>query len=263
MQSARLPFELFGRLADQRSVIVTAHVDDTPITSEKFQLGNGKRRREIAELWSEDDRLTQGQAFEANDILHELDRLEQEAFEALRNQEREDNTRSSLAEVASYIDDAVIVELAWNRDKGKADFLVFFREDQNTDRADHYDSPIGTVTPPVMGPGIVTPGGSVEGAVLLPTIADFDYPDDASLRNQVRAFINRYVELSADALEIAAVYVFATWTYRSFDEIAYLAFRTADAGRGKSRALETVGSIRYLPLFVGGGSSSAATLRMA
>ena len=50
--------------------------------------------------------------------------------------------------------------------------------------------------------------------------------------------------------------------YDSFDEVPYLAFRTADAGRGKSRALETVGALCYRALFVGGGSSPAATLRM-
>lgn len=53
-----------------------------------------------------------------------------------------------------------------------------------------------------------------------------------------------------------------SWLYDLFDELPYLAFRTADFGRGKSRALETIGSLCYRPMFCGGGSTAAATLRL-
>ena len=262
MASVKLPFELFGRLADQRSVIVTVHVDDTPITSEKFQLGNGKRRREIAELWSKDDRLTRGDELDANDILHELDKLEQEAFEAIRNQEKEDSAKKGLTEVSNYVDDAAFVELAWNEEKGGVDFIIFYREDRIAERADSYDVPGGTLVPPAMCPGIVTPHSGHPGAVFVPTKCDASGEDEAAVRRDVAEFIARYVELPGGTLQIAIEYVFLTWVYDRFDEVSYLGFRTADVGRGKSRALETVGSLCYRPLMVGGGSTAAATLRM-
>lgn len=47
-----------------------------------------------------------------------------------------------------------------------------------------------------------------------------------------------------------------------FDEVPYVAFRTPDIGKGKSRALGIVGALCYRPILCGGGSTAAAILRL-
>ena len=100
------------------------------------------------------------------------------------------------------------------------------------------------------------------GNVLLPTYADPDGEDVGQLRRDIALFINRYVELPPGGTTIGTEYVLLSWMYDAFDELPYIAYRTSFAGRGKSRALEAVGSICYRPMFVGGGSTAAATLRI-
>lgn len=118
------------------------------------------------------------------------------------------------------------------------------------------------VKPPAEFTDLCTTGfGQRSGAVLLSS-APKEYGDDARLLEDVRSFIHRYIELSPKYEIIATYYVLFTWLYDRFDELPYLRFRNPEFGRGKSRALETVGSICYRPVFVAGGSSAAATRRI-
>ncbi len=116
---------------------------------------------------------------------------------------------------------------------------------------------------PAICKGVVTPGGSVQGTVWVPMGWDETGVDEAMLRASVRAFVHRYVELSDAKVCIVVEYIFLTWVHDGLDELPYLAFRTTDFGRGKSRALETGGALCYRPIFCGGGSTAAATLRLS
>jgi hypothetical protein len=186
--------------------------------------------------------------------------------DALAMDDPEAKAKPTPTEMASYADAHLIVELGWNCETAKPDFIIWDRylspNTHQVSRAERVETAIGVIVVPSIAGGLATPGTPVPGAVLIPTAFDPEGENETRLRADVEAFIERYVELPADALSVAVEYVLLTWIHDAFDELPYVAFRTADAGRGKSRALETVGALCYRPMFVGGGSSSAATLRM-
>jgi len=162
---------------------------------------------------------------------------------------------------ASYVDEKIIAELAWNRGEAQPDFIGYNRRTRKANHVSRLDTPNGAIEPPESWQGIVTPGGPVIGMVFVPTDC---IPNcrGKKLWKQVADFINRYVELPKNAVELAVAYVFLTWVFDVFAEIPYLAFRALASGRGKSRALGTVGAICYRPMFCGGGSTAASTLRL-
>lgn len=97
------------------------------------------------------------------------------------------------------------------------------------------------------------------GIVLLPTGVE-EYENENSLFHEVRAFINRYVELG-DFLSIAGLYVLLSWLYDKFSEVPYVRFM-GDYGTGKSRALVVLGGICYKPFFTFGASTVSPIFRL-
>ncbi|MEQ8827421.1 MAG: hypothetical protein RIC82_06560, partial [Parvibaculum sp.] len=89
--------------------------------------------------------------------------------------------------------------------------------------------------------------------VLLPSdVTDHDGKD--RLREDVRAFLHRYTDLSPEFETIASYYVLLTWVYDAFNEVPYLRFR-GDYGTGKTRGLMTIGSLCYKSFFASGAST--------
>lgn len=259
---AELPFTITARLAERSQVIFTACRDNKTITSEKFAPGDGNRRRKVAGLWCNDDRLWDDSIPNTDAVVAELERVEFEALSTVDALEAQVEVPDNHFVAGSYADNGIVAELAWNADEAGADFVIYERATGHSSRATTVDTQRGILTAPPATTGIVTPGVPVEGAIYVPTDCQPDDGNEIALRRDIETFVNKYVELPGDSLSIVITYVFLTWIHDAFDELPYLAFRTADFGRGKSRALETVGSICYRPMFVGGGSSSAATLRL-
>jgi len=113
--------------------------------------------------------------------------------------------------------------------------------------------------------GRVVPFGAnnnllAHGVVLFPSEAG-PYESDLELLTEVRAFIHRYADLSDAFEEVASYYVLLTWVYDAFNEVPYLRFK-GDFGSGKSRCLQTVGSICYKPMFVSGASTISPMFRI-
>jgi hypothetical protein len=96
--------------------------------------------------------------------------------------------------------------------------------------------------------------------VLLPSEPE-EYGSEAELLSDVRVFIHRYVDISALFEEIASYYVLFTWIYDAFNEVPYLRVR-GDYGSGKTRFLQTVGSLCYKPLFASGASTVSPIFRI-
>lgn len=96
--------------------------------------------------------------------------------------------------------------------------------------------------------------------VLLPSEPEA-YGTEEELVAEIRAFLHRYVDLSPLFEEVAAFYVLLTWVYDRFNEVPYLRFR-GDPGTGKTRALLTVGSLCYKPIFASGASTVSPLFRM-
>ena len=91
--------------------------------------------------------------------------------------------------------------------------------------------------------------------ILFPKVVQ-EYTDDDNLIHQIQAFIHRYVDVSETFELVATYYVLLTWVYDTFNEIPYLRVR-GDYGSGKTRFLQTVGSICYKPIFASGASTVA------
>lgn len=87
------------------------------------------------------------------------------------------------------------------------------------------------------------------------------YDSESGLVDEVRAFIHRYADLSEDFEEIAAYYVLLTWVYDAFNELPYLRFK-GDYGTGKSRCLQTIGTLCYKPMFASGASTVSPLFRI-
>lgn len=162
----------------------------------------------------------------------------------------------------SHLDDQVVVELAWNVTAGACDFIVFDRQSKTVRRSTYVDLDHSRLVPPSEVAGVVTPGLGVRGSVFVPAEASITDDGTPKLRQDVRQFIEKYVELPAGTIDLVTEYVFMSWVHDSFDELPYMAFRTARSGSGKSRALETTGKICFRPLFCGGGSSAPAIFRL-
>jgi hypothetical protein len=91
------------------------------------------------------------------------------------------------------------------------------------------------------------------GAVLLPSEA-VDYGSEEVLLAELRGYINRYVDLSPEFVEVACAYVLLSWVYDAFNELPYLRF-SGDFGSGKSRALMVIGSVCNKPFFASAAST--------
>ena len=257
-----LPFKIAAEVQARGLVVFSAVMDDQTITRERYAPGDGVARRRIAKLWTEDPRLRNGGLLETKHILVQLDQAESAVQDALAAIQAEaPDEEADALERASYADDQLLVELAYNVETASADLIVYDRDTRETSRGEYVDTAIGRIVPPEICAGIVSPGTPVPGTIRVPTESVGTGQDD-DLRESLRAFVNRYLELPGETINIAIEYILLTWAFDRFDELPYLAFRTADVGRGKSRALETIGSVCYRPMFAGGGSSAAATLRL-
>lgn len=90
-------------------------------------------------------------------------------------------------------------------------------------------------------------------AVVLPGEPE-EYQSVSALIDEIKAYLNRYVDLSDQFLSIASYYVLLTWVYDAFNELPYLRLR-GDFGSGKTRALIVIGSICYKAFFASGAST--------
>jgi hypothetical protein len=88
-----------------------------------------------------------------------------------------------------------------------------------------------------------------------------EYDSTAGLRQSVRSFVHRNADLSESFEEIASYYVLMSWIYDAFTEVPYRRLK-GDYGSGKTRALQTIGSICYKPMFVSGASTVSPFFRI-
>lgn len=99
-----------------------------------------------------------------------------------------------------------------------------------------------------------------KGVVLLPSEAT-EYESDEILIAEIKAFIHKYLDITAMFEEIASYYVLFSWVYDRFNELPYLR-AIGDYGSGKSRFIQAIGSICYRPIFTGGATTTAPIFRI-
>ena len=83
-----------------------------------------------------------------------------------------------------------------------------------------------------------------------------EYKSEKELLNEIQNFIHQYVDVTEVFETISSYYILLTWIYDNFNEVPYLRLR-GDYGSGKTRFLQTVGSLCYKPIFASGASTVA------
>ena len=96
--------------------------------------------------------------------------------------------------------------------------------------------------------------------VLFPS-KPIEYENEEKLIKEIQNFIHRYLDISSDYEQIASYYVLCSWLYDRFNELPYLR-AIGDFGSGKSRFLQTIGSLCYRPIFTGGATTTAPIFRI-
>lgn len=99
-----------------------------------------------------------------------------------------------------------------------------------------------------------------KGVVLFPSDI-CEYGSDKKLLGEILEFIHRYVDVSEFFEKLSAYYVLFSWVYDNFNTLPYLRV-LGDYGSGKTRFLQTVGSICYKPMFAGGATTPSPVFRI-
>ena len=262
---SELPFDIKSSITDRSGAVqYIATINGEQAAIGRYKPGDSDKRKKLATEWSKNDSLRNGKLLTVQQISQVLQCAELKAIPRIEEvRDNKDNEQTeATTEAASYADSNLIAEIAWNCQSQAIDFIVYDRQTQSVSRESRVETSIGILAPPACCKGVVTPGGSIPGTVLVPTEYDETGLDEGVLRADMQAFIERYVELPGDAAALAVEYDLLSWIHDTFSELPYLGFRTVDIGRGKTRALRTVGWLCYRPIICGGGSTAAATLRL-
>ena len=98
------------------------------------------------------------------------------------------------------------------------------------------------------------------GVVQFPSARE-EYESEVDLASSIRQFIHQYADLSEAFEEAATYYVLLSWVYDAFNELPYLRLK-GDFGCGKTRCLQTIGSLCYKPMFASGASTVSPLFRI-
>jgi len=99
-----------------------------------------------------------------------------------------------------------------------------------------------------------------KNVVILPSKAE-DYINEEELEEDIRIFIETWLDISPEHLQKAVWYVLLSWVIDNLHTIPYLR-ALGDYGTGKTRYLDVVGGICYKPMYVGGAVRSAPIYRI-
>ena len=156
--------------------------------------------------------------------------------------------------VSAVLDDGSIIETLVSR-RDRIVTLIRFHGD-TIETGQTLDVPqLGLIRP-------YSPDNSLlaHGVVQFPS-APAEYGSEIELASCVRQFIHRYADLSDAFEEAAAYYVLLTWVFDAFNELPYLRLK-GDFGSGKTRCLQTIGTLCYRPMFASGASTVSPLFRI-
>ncbi len=97
-------------------------------------------------------------------------------------------------------------------------------------------------------------------AVLLPNKAE-EYGTDQQLDEDIKKFIHKWLDIPQDVEQFTLWNIKRSWVFERFHTLNY-SRALGDAGLGKTRFLDTLGSIHYKPIFTSGATTSAPVFRV-
>lgn len=96
--------------------------------------------------------------------------------------------------------------------------------------------------------------------VLLPSEAT-DYGTEEMLVAEIKEFIHKYLDVHPFHETITVHYILMTWVFDRLSVVPYLR-ALGDYGVGKTRFIQTIGSLCYKPMFLAGATSDAFLFRV-
>lgn len=159
-----------------------------------------------------------------------------------------------LSTFSSLLSDGTVVELVYDPTARRTAFLAFREGNWRLER--EIRTPEGERLLPYR------PENNLlrHEVVLLPS-EPAEYGSERELLARILSFIHRHVQVSEDFEALASHYALFSWVYDAFSETPYLRVR-GDYGSGKSRFLQTVGSLCYKPIFASGASTVSPLFRI-
>jgi hypothetical protein len=155
--------------------------------------------------------------------------------------------------VSKVFPDGRILETVYDPIEGKTEFIIYNNGDFARQSTLEYEGK--KYIPTSADSDIVK-----FGVVLFPSKAE-EYGSTVELIASIDKFIHKYLQLSPFFEKLATYYVLFSWMFDKFNELPYLR-ALGDYGSGKTRFLQTIGSICYKPMFVGGASSVSPLFRI-
>lgn len=156
----------------------------------------------------------------------------------------------TIPTISRVLGDGTLIELVHDAGAGTTALAVRSPDGSVTLR-DRVELPDGeALIPYSAGNNLLT-----SGCVLLPSAIVAD-GNKAALISAIRAFLHRYVDLSALFEEIAAHYVLLSWTHDCFSDMPILRLQ-GDYGSGKTRGLLAIGSLCHKAFFASGATTTS------
>ncbi|MCX5778735.1 MAG: hypothetical protein NTU66_05940 [Elusimicrobia bacterium] len=155
--------------------------------------------------------------------------------------------------VSKILPDGTMIEMVLNSTKQSSQFAVF--KDGNLSYVKQVIIDGKTFLPYPPDHNLIS-----NNIALFPSTA-MHYGSQKILVKEIREFIRAYVTLSPTFELLSAYYVLLTWTYESFRAIPYLRV-IGDYSCGKSRFLQTIGSLCYRAISTSGATTSAPIFRI-
>lgn len=134
-------------------------------------------------------------------------------------------------------------------------FCAYRKKDENITYKDTIELESGKIFIPIQSSALID-----KGVVLLPS-EPIEYTSEASLIEGLKQFIHIYLDIHPFYKNLAAYYILMTWRYDELSVVPYLR-ALGDFGSGKTRLIQTIGSLCYKPMFLAGATSDAYLFRV-
>lgn len=151
--------------------------------------------------------------------------------------------------------DGSLLEMLYDKSGNPQTFFAKFKDGQYEYVSGYTDPSTGILYKPV------TVGRIIQSKTIHFPSRVSEYENEALLIQEIDTFIRKYLVVSEFFHAISKYYVLLSWVYDNFTVLPYLRVR-GDYGTGKSRFLQTVGSICYKPVFCTGAATVSPIFRL-
>jgi len=178
-----------------------------------------------------------------------------DSFLSFFNKEKKDKKKKKIEYKCSMVfGDDFLAEMVYDPDEMETKFAIF------TGGEITYENNIEILDGWIIKP-LSARGNIVKKKLVLFPIKAEEYQDNEELLKEIQGFIHKYIQVNPVYEKMAAFYVLFTWVHDRFNELPYLR-ALGDWGTGKTRALKTIGSLCYKPIFAAGAVTASPIFRI-